>query len=219
MTTTTIQWHPDDANLMSFAAGSLAEPLAAAIAAHVAMCPRCRREMDLLRALGGACLETLPQATAGGAVELPARPDENPAGAASLARATMGGGAMPAPIVARYGVTLETVPWRWLAPGVWYHPLPLSAGATGDLRLLKIAAGRAMPEHGHGGSELTLVLQGAYRDETGAFRRGDIQDADGDLEHQPVVEAGAECICLVASERPARFRGPVGRLVQRWTGM
>ena len=87
----------------------------------------------------------------------------------------------------RYGLDSARVPWRWLAPGVRYFPLALSPGATGDLRLLKIAPGRKMPEHGHGGCEMTLVLDGAYSDETGIFRRGDIQDVDGELEHQPIV--------------------------------
>ena len=76
-----------------------------------------------------------------------------------------------------------------------------------------------MPDHGHGGSELTLVLDGAYADETGEFRRGDIQDVDDEVEHRPVADKELGCICLIASERPARFKSLVGRLMQPWTGM
>ena len=76
-----------------------------------------------------------------------------------------------------------------------------------------------MPDHGHGGAELTLVLEGAYSDETGAYRRGDMQDVDETIEHTPVADTETGCICLIASEQPARFKGLVGRLLQPWTGM
>ena len=41
-----------------------------------------------------------------------------------------------------------------------------------------IAAGRKLPTHGHGASELTLVPDGAFTDEIGEYRQGDIQDID-----------------------------------------
>ena len=212
----TITQHPDDANLMSYAAGALAEPLAAAIASHVALCPRCRDEMRLLRALGGALLS---DAT-------PVRPDASPPVPAIEPTAARHGplpvkdsGGLPLPLAAKYKLDLASVPWRWLGPGIQYHVLPLSPGVAGDLRLLKIAAGRKMPEHGHGGTEMTLVLDGAFSDETGRYGPGDIQDVDGDLEHRPVVDARLGCVCLVASEQPARFKGIFSRLLQPWTGM
>ena len=77
----------------------------------------------------------------------------------------------------------------------------LPTQAKGQLKLLRIGAGRAMPEHGHGGEEITLVLKGAYRDHMGRFARGDVADLDEDIEHKPVVEQDGDCICLVATER------------------
>ena len=76
-----------------------------------------------------------------------------------------------------------------------------------------------MPEHGHGGTELTLVIEGAYGDDTGRYGRGDVQEVDGSIEHQPVADAELGCICLIASEQPARFKTLIARLVQPWTGM
>ena len=52
----TITHHLDDATLMSFAAGALPAALSAVAAAHVAMCPRCRREVAALeRRRRGRC--------------------------------------------------------------------------------------------------------------------------------------------------------------------
>ena len=126
---------------------------------------------------------------------------------------------LPEPIARQYGLTFDSIPWKRLAPGVWHHRLPLSPGVKGDLRLLKIVAGRQMPEHGHGGEELTLVLEGAYADDSGQYCRGDVQDVDDEIEHRPVADRNTGCICLIASERPAKFKGIVERLLQPWTGM
>ena len=113
---------------------------------------------------------------------------------------------------------LDRVPWRRIGIGVWHHPLPLSPGAKGDLRLLKVAPGQAMPDHGHGGAELTLMLRGSYRDEVGTFRVGDLADLDDDVEHRPVADLKDGCICLIASEEKAKFRGLLARLFQPLTG-
>jgi hypothetical protein len=75
-------------------------------------------------------------------------------------------------------------------------------------RLLYIPAGQAMPEHGHRGMELTLVLKGAYRDETDRFARGDVEFADQDMDHTPVRRRGRG-LHLPRGHRPApEVQGP-----------
>jgi putative transcriptional regulator len=76
-----------------------------------------------------------------------------------------------------------------------------------------------VPEHGHGGEEVTLILSGAYRDHMGRFGRGDVADLDEDIEHKPVAEDGEDCICLVAIERPTRFKSFAARLMQPLVGI
>ena len=78
--------------------------------------------------------------------------------------------------------------------------------------LLRVKAGKPVPRHTHRGIELTLVLTGAYCDAANCFVRGDIQVADPTIDHQPMAQAGEDCICLVALEAPIWFTGPVGRL-------
>lgn len=217
-----IQHHPDDATLMSFASGSLHEALAAVVAAHVAMCPHCQRELRLMERIGFACFRELPDEDLGHPTPVARlkalEADPLTAGAPTLVGDT-GASTVPSPLRRLIGSDLDAIRWKSMGPGVWSHQLPLSAGATGDLRLLKVAAGRAMPEHGHGGAELTLILRGAYRDRFGRFAAGDIADLDEDVEHRPIVEADADCICVVASEEKARFKGLISRIVQPLTGM
>ena len=71
-----------------------------------------------------------------------------------------------------------------------------------------------MPDHGHRGMELTLVLQGAFRDETDRFGPGDVEIADESLDHTPVAEAGVDCICLAATDARLRFNALIPRLAQ-----
>ena len=68
--------------------------------------------------------------------------------------------------------------------------------------------------HTHGGSELTLILRGAYRDAIGHFAPGDVADLDSEVEHQPVTVPGVPCICVAATDAPLRFSGWMARLLQ-----
>ncbi len=217
-----IRHHLDPATLMAFSAGSLGEALSAVAVAHIDMCPQCQSELADLDLLGGALLDGIAQRRD---VEFTRAVPQAPGDVIALKGHGFARGvkhaARAAPVVLRerFSLDLEHVTWRRLGPGVWHHRMPLSAGVTGDLRLLKIAAGRRMPEHGHGGTELTLVLKGAYFDQAGRYGVGDLQDVDGEDEHQPVADEEAGCVCLVASERPARFKGFFSRLLQPLSGM
>ena len=71
-----------------------------------------------------------------------------------------------------------------------------------------------MPDHGHQGMELTLVLQGAFRDEVDRFARGDLEIATEDLEHTPVADIGEDCICLAATDAPLKFKSIIPRVMQ-----
>jgi putative transcriptional regulator len=197
---TPIRRHPDSATLMSFAAGALAEPLAAACSVHVSMCAECRGELRDMELVGAALLGSTP--TRGGKVAAPVRPAEPVL--AEHASNDRGGieDALPAPIATRYSLTLDQIPWKRLAPGVWQHCLALSPGAQGELYFIKLAPGCRLPLHGHTGVELTVVLTGAFVDASGEYRRGDMQDIDSSIEHQPVGDRDEGCICLVAAEGP-----------------
>lgn len=205
----TITHHLDEATLMSFAAGSLPAALAAVAAAHTAMCPRCRHEVALLEGVGQALVSELAPAS----LARPEPPTPPPAASHQPSHRQDGQGDAEVPRVVGRLVAggLDAVRWRWLGPGVWDRPLPV-AGA-GKLRLLKVAPGHHVPEHGHGGTELTLVLRGAFRDATGLYARGDVADLDETIAHKPVIDGNVDCICLVASEQPELFRG---RFARNW---
>lgn len=218
--TTTIQHHVDTATLMSFSAGTLNGSLAAVVAAHVSSCPHCAREVAAMDLVGATLLGGLPVPLQAAGEDHPPMPHATAASPTPVAAAADEDSAIiPAPIRKRFGISGKNIRWQRLAPGVWHYRFNQDGEKAGDLRLLKIAPGYRMLEHGHGGTELTLVLEGAFSDATGEYLPGDIQEVADEIEHSPVADKVSGCICLIASEERARFRGVIGKVVQAWTGL
>ena len=206
----TIRHHLGAPSLMSYAAGSLPSALAAVAAAHLAMCRACRRDLALFERIGGAMLEALTPVPL--ANSKPALPHGTPQQTALEHDSTVAN-----PILACARDDFAGVSWRRIGIGLWHRPLPLSG--QGTLQLIKAAPGASVPDHGHAGAELTLVLRGALIDATGRYGPGDVADLDEEVEHAPLADASLGCICAVANERPTRFHSLLARLLQPWHGL
>ena len=206
---TPIHHHITPDVLDAWRAGTLAHPFAVVVATHLSICDECRAAEDSRALLGGALLNSAEGA------EL--RPEARSRIMAALDDPAMrpgpparGSGAFPAPVMAE----LRGQPPRWRMLGGGIRQQILSADSEGSLRLLYIPPGKAVPEHGHRGMELTLVLQGSFSDSEGTFRRGDVETAQDEIDHQPVAGPGLPCICLAATDAPLRFHSFVPRLLQ-----
>lgn len=204
----TIRHHISDQLLMGYSAGQLPEAFNLVVAVHLSMCDDCKARLGAFDAVGGALMEDCG-AVAMGEDSLAATMARLSQTAPSPGRRA---GGLPAPLVDYIGGDLAAVKWRSIGMGVRQAILPTDTLATA--RLLHIPAGRPVPDHGHRGTELTLVLQGAFRDETDHFGPGDLEIANEDLNHQPIAEAGADCICLAATDAPLRFNGLLARIAQ-----
>ncbi len=216
----TIHHHPGPESLMSCSAGSMPEAFAAVMAAHMDVCPQCREELALMENIGVVLFKNMsPSPMTREAPVMAARRAEADGDAAVARSSKISAGDIPAPLRSIAGDYLDDIAWKRLAPGLMHYQFPLSKTAIGDLRLIKVAPGMALPEHGHGGSELTLILRGAYSDKTGRYGVGDLADLDDNIEHQPIADAVEGCICLVASDHKIRFKSIMARLVQPFTGM
>lgn len=201
--------------LAAYSAGILPEAFSLVVATHVSLCDTCRAELEAMDALGGAVLDS---------ADCVGMDD----GALSATMARIAGNApisvpspvadavFPAPLRDYVGGDAGAVRWRPVGGGV--RQAVLTRGPA-TARLLYIPAGAAVPDHGHRGTELTLVLQGAFADEGGRFGRGDVEVADTEVEHQPIAEAGMDCICLAATDAPLRFSGILPRVAQRFIGI
>lgn len=211
----TITHHLPDSLLLAYAAGQLSEAFALVVAAHASLCDECRARIEAYAAVGGAMLEDCAEAplSDGALAATLARIAEGPkAPIVAPQPRRMPGAVLPAPVRDYVGGDLPAV--RWRPAGVGVKQAILARSDSGVVRLLRIPAGTAVPDHGHRGLELTLVLQGAFRDAEGRFARGDVEVASEDVAHMPVAEPGEDCICLAATDAPLRFRAVLPRLVQ-----
>jgi len=204
---TDIHHHIPEPVLEAYRAGTLPHAFAVVVAAHVSLCDTCRARHEAADLLGGVFLADAPQAALRPNARaqifeaLTAPPPPPP---------VRGSDIFPAPVM----VELQGQPPQWRLLGGGIRQQILSADHTGSLRLLYIPSGKAVPKHGHRGLELTLVLQGSFSDCEGHFSRGDVETAQDDIDHQPVADEGASCICLAATDAPLRFHALIPRLLQ-----
>lgn len=212
MKDTNIKHHLSDALLMAYSAGTLPEAFSLTVAAHISMCDECRARLGAFDSVGGALMESGETSNVSDDSFAATMALIDAAPAVQEAPRAAAAGVLPAPVRDYIGGDLDAVRWRPVGMGVKQAILPTQGGATA--RLLYIPAGAAVPDHGHNGTELTLVLQGAFVDEVDTFGPGDIEVADEDLDHTPVADIGADCICLAATDAPLRFKSWIPRIAQ-----
>ncbi|WP_171177272.1 ChrR family anti-sigma-E factor [Ruegeria sp. HKCCD8929] len=207
-----IKHHLTDELLMAYSAGTLPEAFNLMVATHLSLCDECRAQAESYDAVGGSLLEDQAEAhvMSDGAFEATlALIAENKAPETTKRPPCS---VLPAPLQEYVGGGVEAIRWKSIGMGVRQAILPTSREASA--RLLFIPAGAAVPDHGHRGIELTMVLQGAFSDEVDHFARGDVEIADQDLEHTPVADVGEDCICFAVTDAPLRFTSLIPRLVQ-----
>lgn len=210
-----IRHHPSDTTLMAYASGGLSHGLSLIVAAHLGMCPRCRKRASLADSMGGAMLdEAAPAAVSDEALETVLRRIAEAGPEADDRPRRAGRHGIPAPLGEMLPEDMSEIRWRLVGPGIRQAKLPGADGGDEGVKLLRIAPGRSVPQHGHGGHEMTLIVSGSYTDEIGRFQAGDIADLDEDVHHQPVSDGNQDCICIIATEAPLEFHGVISRLMQ-----
>lgn len=204
--------------LTAYSAGTLPEAFDLVVAAHVSLCDECRAELGEQDAIGAAVLDTCePQPVAADAFEkLMAGLADVPV-ANDAPKVASRGAVLPQPVQDYTGGDVETVRWRSIGGGV--RQCILVSDKAASVRLLYIPAGARVPDHTHAGTEMTLVLRGAFRDEFMRFARGDVEVANEQHHHHPIAEEWEDCICLAASDGPMVFDGLLPRIAQRFNKM
>ncbi len=187
--------------MLDYAAGSLPRGPALVVSAHLALQPQAREITRTFDAAGGMLLDAIEP------VEI-AQPDwlEAEVGA-DYSQYSL----REIDDMAHVLSSLDQGRWRRNLAGMLMMPLP---GC--DAELLKLEAGRKVPEHGHSSLEVTLVLSGELDDGSQIYRRGDLLVHDEDSEHQPGAAKGGDCICLIAQTGSVRLKGPLGWLINRF---
>jgi putative transcriptional regulator len=215
-----IKHHPSDETLLRYASGSLEPGPGIVVAVHLSFCPACAERIADLEAVGGSLLDDISPVEIGGEAlnRLFARIDADDGSSGVIAR-------QPPPARADLGIRLPGAldrcglgPWRWIGPGMRWCRVTVPDDPGANVMLLKVAAGRKLPEHTHAGFEYTQVLKGSFSDARGRYGPGDLDETDDQIQHQPVVDEGGECICVAALHGRLLLRGLFGRVIQPLLG-
>lgn len=198
--------HPDLDLMTEHTAGTLPLAQSACVFAHIENCEHCRQLAGELSNVGAALFENLdPIPVVDAQLDaVLARLDEEPP--LQYAAAAPSPDSLPAVLQRLMRGDFSDLNWKSVGKS-----LRISYLETGDTEhefaLYHIKAGGRVPEHGHHGNEMTLILEGGYSDADGSYHRGDfIFRKPGDV-HSPTALQSEDCICVAVLDAPLKFTG------------
>ena len=204
--------------MLSYAAGALDPARSLLVGSHIGYHDDLQEAVRDAESIGGSLLESMQSAPVSNNVldKLMSRIDA--AQESKIEPVAPVGNQYPQPLMDFIDCDMDSLKWRSMGPGM--SNARLWDGPNDErLWLLKARGGISVPEHGHSGDEWTLILQGSYQTATGQFGVGDIDVADAETVHQPVIDTGEECICLVMTEGPIKFKSLIARMAQPFIGL
>jgi putative transcriptional regulator len=199
-----------DALMAHYVAGSLPEPARVLVQSHLEMKPDNRTLVRDLELLAGEALEQTASAAIGDrdarlSAIFASVPPVTPHPVADQPQ-----GFFPLSLRALVGFDVDTVPWKTKMPGFKEYSTDIDGC---EVSLMWIKPGRALPAHTHKGTELTLILDGAFNDSRGRFGPGDISVADETVDHRPVAEKDRPCIAFSVLDAPIKLTGSYRQLI------
>jgi putative transcriptional regulator len=208
--------HPDSQYLNDYAAGCLSVAQSLCVAVHLAYCAQCRAQLNQLTSIGGALMEQLAPTPVSTTLldRVMTQIDERQHPPVSALRKvpaqpliqTADDGPLPDVVSKLTRCDISTLRWRRLNKTMAFAQL-----ATGDRRneatLYNIRAGGSIPLHGHRGTEITVVLRGAFSDNAGVYHNGDFIVRGSDDNHAPTATLDDDCLCLAVLDQPVKFSG------------
>ena len=204
-----------DGLMARYVAGRLPEPARVLVEAHLAMAPSNRPMVDALEDAAGVLLEEIEPAVVDDRktrlaeiFDVPSMSDAIPVKASDPV--------LPDILRRFVGMGIDDIPWKTKLPGYREHLIGEIDGC--EANLLWIKPGRKMPSHTHEGSELTLVLSGAFTDANGRYGPGDIAVADDSIDHRPIAESDRPCICFAVTNAPLRLTGSYTQMFSDFLG-
>lgn len=208
--------HPDLQFLNDYAAGSLSAAQSLCVAVHLAYCAQCRAQLKQLTSIGGALMEQLAPTPISTSLldRVMTQIDDRQHPPVSIQQKvpaqpliqTADDGPLPDVVSKLTRCDIGTLRWRRINKMMTFAQL-----TTGDRRnetmLYNIRAGGSIPLHGHRGTEITVVLRGAFSDAEGVYHDGDFIVRGSEDHHAPTATLDDDCLCLAVLDQPVKFSG------------
>jgi len=191
--------------LMDYARGVLNEAQRVLVSSYIEMSEQAQQRATLFECLGGAVMESCcePVAMMEDSLQAVMEQLENckqeEACAPYEPRHTIN---IPMPQSLCMEISVRCGPsaaWRRVWPGVQMLSIPVEVDGCA-MFITRIHPGAQIPRHRHESREVTLVLDGAFTDVSGAHKRGDILIMDPGTAHVLQADAKEGCVCLIVHE-------------------
>ncbi|MGB0859084.1 MULTISPECIES: ChrR family anti-sigma-E factor [Pseudoalteromonas] len=213
-----IKHHPQLSLLKTYCAGELPASISVVIAAHIELCPHCQQQVEALTAEAAKGAFTYTNNDTDNC-DLPSDIDLD----ALINDITLDDSIDD--VVAAQPIELSLKENSYYLPQVlknlelssWANLGKLSRSRIGledanlHTSLLHIDRGGSVPEHTHNGFEITLLLDGSFKDDMGEYHKGDFIWLDGKHTHNPITEHG--CLCLTVSSDSLHFTQGLSKLL------
>jgi putative transcriptional regulator len=207
--------------LVSYAAGALSEAHALLVATHAEYHPELKGKIQEAEDIGGAIVnDAEPVSLSNDALDnVLARLDITSTESHSVTDQKVKTSTLPRPLADYINCDLADLKWRMMGPGM--SQVRLWTGPNDErLWLLKARGGTEIPKHDHSGNEMTLVLKGGYKVGEHHYTAGQLELADSETtEHQPIIDQGEDCVCLVVTEAPIKLHSFIGKMIQPFIGL
>jgi putative transcriptional regulator len=213
--------HLNPGLLLAYAGGAASDAEGLMAATHLTFCASCRADLTAQERCAGAFLEEAADAPVPDALlaatlakldDAVPVPSGSPAGKPATGEKVgtgdvtgwkFGRDRLSIPQVLRERLQRGGVSGlSFLAPGIKSLDLPTSSPGV-RLRLMRLAPGLTVPAHGHAGNEYTLVLTGAFQDDTSRrYAAGDLCVREAGESHLQHVEGAGPCFALQLNQGP-----------------
>ena len=210
----------DELILSEYTSGSLGEGQSAIVAAHLTLCPESRKMANLLDTIGAVTFESNASSSSSNdssknilndsTLQKVLKNIENTEQIDSPNTISKNmNDFIPKPINEKLPSHYSDLKWKRMGKSIRYINLDVKESDV-SMKLLKIAPGTKIPGHSHEGNEYTLVLSGKFSDKFGSYERGDVTVRDEQDTHEPFVDGDSECVCVILTEGPLKYKGLVG---------
>ncbi len=200
-----------DALMAEFVSGTLPTPLQVLLASHLEMNKSNSEWVSNLEALAGLELADIEPVALSDRDAMLARILTSNTGQESVSEVATED-ETPDSLRRFIGSTVSDIPWK---RNRFANIDEVKLGELDGCKatLFRLQAGQGVPHHTHDGTEITLVLRGAFSDGTGHYKKGQISIADGTVDHRPIADEDEDCICFAVTDAPLRLTGPLGRFI------
>ena len=215
-----VAFHPDVCMLSDYAAGSLCGAFALPVSVHLEYCTQCRGEVHTLDNVGAGMFEHLePCPVSEDSLDdlfamIDSLPQSQTRDSSVRSFPRRQGADMPRALRELVEVdNLDSLEWKKISRSLKAATLEFGDHQR-EVALHHIRAGGEVVQHGHNGTEVTVVLRGSFSDQSGVYRKGDFLVRSTDDVHRPVAAQDEDCLCLSVLDAPIRLEGLLGTLAR-----